>query len=117
MNRQTLKQLILASYTDGELDAKKVNKVSDLLTKKELKLYIRALKNSEKQNTILVEVPSHDAIDESDLQELFPDKRISLTVDPELLVGMRFQDNDDIFEYSLKNTLDKITEHIKEQYD
>ncbi|MBI5044757.1 MAG: hypothetical protein HZC02_02425 [Candidatus Levybacteria bacterium] len=117
MNRQTLKQLVLASYTDSELDARKINKISDLLSKKELKLYIRALKNSEKQNTILLEVPSRNLIDEGSLQDLFPDKRISVSVDPELLVGMRFQDNDDIFEFSLKNTLDKITEHIKEQYD
>ena len=30
---------------------------------------------------------------------------------------MRLTDNDELYEMSLKNSLEKITEHIKEQYD
>ena len=117
MNRQTLKQLVIESYSDGELAADKVNKIADLLTKKELRLYIKALKNWERQNKLFVEVPNDDKIDLEELQSIFPDKRIVVNVDPSLLLGMRLQSNDDIFEISLKNTLDKITEHIEEQYD
>ncbi len=117
MNRRNLQQLVVESYTDGDLDITKVNKIADLLTKKELKLYIKALKNWERQNTIVVDVPQSDIGSIKQLQSIFPDKRIVMNVDPTLLLGMRLQHNDDIYEMSLKNTLNKITEHIEEQYD
>lgn len=117
MNRQMLKQLVMESYTNGELDARKVNRIADLLTKKELRLYIRALKNWERQNKVIIEVPTEKGLDLSELQEFFSDKKIVVHIDPSLLLGMRLKYNDDIFEMSLKNSLDKITEHIKEYYD
>lgn len=112
-----LKQLVLESYTEGELDTKKVNKIADLLSKKELRLYIRALKNWERQHEIILEVPSETDMKIEEFKKLFPDKKIVINVDPELMLGLRLQDNDDIYELSLKNSLDKITEHITEQYD
>lgn len=117
MNRQMLKQLVIESYQNGELDASKVNKIADLLTKKELRLYIRALKNWEREHKVVIEVPSDGGMNFDELQGIFPEKKIVVNVDPSLILGMRLQDNDDIYEMSLKNTLDKITEHIEEQYD
>ena len=117
MNRNTLKKLVLESYVDGELDPQKVNKIADLLTKSELKLYIKALKNWEKEHSIIVDVPTEDMVYQEQIQTLFPDRKIVMQVDPSLLLGMRLQQNDDIYEVSLKNTLEKITEHIEEQYD
>ena len=117
MNRQTLKQLVIGSYSGGDLDPKKVNKIADLLSKNELRLYIKALKNWEKQNKITIEVPSDGGFSLEELQDVFPDKKLVINVDPSLLLGMRLTDNDDLYEMSLKNSLEKITEHIKEQYD
>lgn len=109
--------MVIGSYSDGELDARKINKFADHLTKKELRLYIKALKNWEKENSIVVEVANKEGLDLDGVQELFPDKKVVVTVDPALLLGMRLYSNDDIFEMSLKNTLEKVTEHIEEQYD
>lgn len=117
MNRQTLKQLVIGSYSNGDLDAKKVNKIADLLTKNELRLYIKALKNWEKQNMITIEIPQDGGFSLDELQDVFPDKKLVVNVDPSLLLGMRLTDNDDLYEMSLRNSLEKITEHIKEQYD
>lgn len=117
MNRQTLKQLVIGSYSNGDLDAKKINKIADLLTKNELRLYIKALKNWEKQNKIIIEVPADGRLNVEELQDVFPDKKLVITIDPSLLLGMRLTDNDDLYEMSLRNSLEKITEHIKEQYD
>ena len=117
MNRQTLKQLVVESCLDGDLDPTRVNKIADLLTKKELRLYIRALKNWERQNKIILEVPTEEGLDLDELQDIFSGKKMVVSVDPSLLLGMRLKSDDDIFEMSLKNTLDKITEHIEEQYD
>lgn len=117
MNRRNLQQLVIESYHDGELNIEKVNKIVGLLTKKELKLYIKSLKNWERQNNIIVDVPNDDQHYLQQIQSIFPDKKIVMNVDPTLLLGMRLQHNDDIYEMSLKSTLDKITEHIEEQYD
>jgi len=117
MNRQTLKQMVLESHINGELNVAKINKIVDLLTKKELRLYIKALKNWEKKNKITIEVADKTGFDLSGFEDLFPDKKMVVTVDPSLMLGLRLQNNDDIFEMSLKNTLEKITEHIEEQYD
>lgn len=117
MNRQTLKQLVIESYDNGELDASKVSRIADLLTKKELRLYIRALKNWEREHKVVIEVPHDNGMNFDELQGMFPEKKIVVNVDPSLILGMRLKDNDDIYEMSLKNTLDKITEHIEEQYD
>lgn len=117
MNRQTLKQLVISSYSNGDLDAKKVNKIAGLLSKPEMKLYIRALKNWEKQNKITIEVANDGGFNVEELQDVFPDKKLVINVDSSLLLGMRLTDNDDLYEMSLKNSLEKITEHIKEQYD
>jgi len=117
MKRQTLKQMVIGSYSDGELDARKINKIADLLTKNELRLYIKALKNWEKENKITIEVANKEGLDLKELEELFPNKKMVITVNQALLLGMRLQSNDDIFEMSLKNTLEKVTEHIEEQYD
>ena len=117
MNRQTLKQLVMESYPDGQLDPEQVNKIADFLSKKELKLYIKALKNWERENSIILDVPEEHAYYQEQVQTLFPDKKIVINVDPSLILGMKLQHNDDIYEMSLKNTLDKITEHIEEQYD
>lgn len=117
MKRQVLKKMVIDSYLDGELDAKKINKIANLLSKKELRLYIKALKNWEKEHSIILEVADDKKIELGGFQDIFPDKKVVVKVDPSLLLGMKLYNNDDIFEMSLKNTLDKVTEHIKEQYD
>lgn len=117
MNRKTLKQLVLESYSGSDLDPQKINKIADLLSRDELRLYIKSLKNWDRQNKILLEVPTDSVLPIKDLQDVFPGKKITVSFDPSLLIGMRLHSNDDIFEMSLKNTLDKITEHIEEQYD
>lgn len=120
MNRKTLKQLVIESYSEGDLDPQKVNKIADLLSRDELRLYIRALKNWDRQTKIVLHVPretNDNGLSLKTLQDVFPDKKISVSLDPSLLLGMKLQNNDDLFEISLKNTLDKITEHIEEQYD
>ena len=120
MNRKTLKQLVIESYSDGDLDPQRINKIADLLSRDELRLYIRALKNWDRQNKIVLQVPkdlNDNGLTLKAVQEVFPDKKISVSLDSSLLLGMRLQSNDDIFEISLRNTLDKITQHIEEQYD
>lgn len=117
MNKKILQQLIIQSYTNGQLDPEKVNKIANLLSKKELQLYIKGLKNWEKQQKVIVDVPLVTTDIKERFQELFPDKQIVINTDPSLILGVRIHQDDNIYEMSLKDALEKITEHVEEQYD
>jgi hypothetical protein len=112
MDKRFIKELAGASYDKNGLDAAKVEKIASHLSKKELKEYVKQLRIQQKLLTIYVEVPQLDSAYEKQLQEVFPDKKIEITVNPDLLLGMRIQNNDDIFELSLKNTLESLGAHI-----
>ncbi len=117
MQRNILKKLVIESYVDGELNAQRVNEIADFLDRNDLKLYIKALKNWEKEQSIIVDMPLEINEFQEEIKALFPDKKIVMRIDPSLLLGLRLQANDDLYEISLNNTLNKITRHIEEQYD
>jgi F0F1-type ATP synthase delta subunit len=118
MNRHVLKQLISESYTGDEVDATKVIKIADILSRSELKEYIRALKEHEKQTSVVVTIP--DGMENLELEQfkdVFPDKKMFVEKDPELLLGVKVTDNDNVYEFNLRNTLEKMVEYIEEKYD
>ena len=57
MTKKQIRNLALASYTNDQLDNKKVNRISKLLTRFELKEYIKTVKNVEKSKTVTVYSP------------------------------------------------------------
>ncbi len=117
MNKRFIQQLAKASFKKNDLDQSTVEKISGYLSKIELREYIRQLKNIDKSNTIFIDLPHSNSAYEKQLHEAFPDKKVKITVDPSLLLGMRVQDNDDVYEMSLKNTLDSMSNFVIEQYD
>lgn len=118
MNKNLLKQIIAASYKNGELDTKTVAKISEKLDRSQLKQYIRALKNAEKLNTVYIESPVTDGKKlVANFQNIFPNKKITFIKNSSLIAGVRINYNDDIFEVSVKNNLEKILNSISEDYD
>lgn len=118
VNKRILKQLVLESYTQGTLDEDKVGKIASLLKKDDLKIYIRAIKYTEKKSTIVVDAPfAVDTESKKTIEGVFTNKRIVYNVDPSLLLGMKLTDNDDIYDLSLKTKLNKIETFLEEQYD
>lgn len=117
MNKKLLKQLVLISYKNGTLDKVTVSRIADKLDRAELKQYIKSLKNAEKLRNVYVENPFGLQKDEIvELKNIFQDKNIVDKNNPELIIGTRIIYNDDIFEMSLKSSLDSIVEKI-ENYD
>lgn len=113
-----MKQLVIASYTDGVLDQDNVNKITSLLKNEELKIYIKALKYAEKKSTVMIETPFQaDGETKKTIQGVFKDKKIVYNVDPSLLLGMKITDSDDVYDLSLKNKLERIESFLEEQYD
>jgi F0F1-type ATP synthase delta subunit len=115
MNKKLLKQLVLESYIKGELDQKKVMAIADRLTRKELKVYIKALKQTEKQRSVTIAIAGKATEEQQkQFQSMFPNKKVIVTYDPSLMTGVRISNNDDIFEMNLKHELDVIIQQVSE---
>lgn len=117
-DKKFLKKLVLASFTDNSLNQENVEKITSYLTRKELKSYIRSLKQRVQQLSVHITVPVHlNRKDEEQLESIFPTKKITVSTDPNLILGILIQDNDTIYDMSLKNTLLSAQSYIFENYD
>ncbi len=116
MSIKKIKMLVLASYIDKKLDPDRINKIVKLLTRKDLKVYIKLLKNYEKQNTVIVSLPFLYN-DKKKFSKIFKGKKIIYKEDTSLMTGVKIVNNDIVYEYDLKNTLEDIATHIALTYD
>lgn len=116
MNKKKIVQLALASYNGKYLNEKKVNKISSYLGRSDLKKYINALQNLDNNKKLIISSPTGN-FNAKSFEKLFPDKRIIFRKDPSLLLGIQIIDNDIEYEFSLKNSLDKIASYIERNYD
>ncbi|MCL6096812.1 MAG: hypothetical protein M1444_04005 [Patescibacteria group bacterium] len=116
MTRKLIKKLALASYSKNKLDSKKVNKIVKLLNRKELKTYIKTVKNYESARTVTFLTPRASRGDEyvSELRKMFPGKRILVKQDDSLIAGIRIVDNDTIYDFNIRNTLQNLVSYINQ---
>lgn len=120
MTYKYIKKLAENSYKSFDLDQKSVEKIIKLLTKKELREYIKILKKLEQKKSIIIVIPNEKISKKSlsmQLKKIFPDRKIIYQTDPSLLLGIRIIDNDLIYELNLKDTLEQISTHIIKAYD
>lgn len=120
MTKKELKLLAHNSYTKGFLDAKKVKRIAKLLRVIELRQYIKELKKFEQGKTVRIVVPNMEMVNQTMVNKVrakYPNKRVIVDEDPELILGVKIIDNDLIYELNLKNSLENINRHMIEQYD
>lgn len=110
MTKKIISQLVIASYTKDMLDEKKVNRIVSLLSRAELKLYIRGLKLSEKSRTISLVLPDKKLYNKADAKRLR--KQVTVVEDKSLLLGAKIIDNDMVYDLSLKNSLDEFIQSL-----
>jgi len=112
MNKK-IKQIAVASYTNGKLDPKKVTVIANTLTRKELKAYIKELKNIERKKRVTVVSPSPlEPAEKKIIAEKFSGKQIEYKEDLSLMAGVKIIDNDIIYDLNLKNILEDLASHI-----
>lgn len=116
MNSKKIDKLVKVSYKNYSLDRKKVNRISTLLSKSDLKKYINGLKLTEQKKSLIVSSPVNNQ-DLRKFEKLFPNKKILFKKDPSLMLGVRIIDNDIVYEFTLRNSLDKILNYIEQNYD
>ena len=118
MNKKQIKQLILESYKNDTLDPERVDEIVNILDRKELKEYIKVLKNWENKKSVVITMPYPPKNeDKYKFLTLFPDKKIVYNIDPSLLVGVKIKNDDLITEINLKDTLRNIVDYISQTYD
>lgn len=118
MNKRILKELISESYTGDYLDPVKVMRIADILNRSELKEYIKAVKETESKMTVTLTVPAGmDDLELEPFKDVFPDKKLFVEHDPSLILGVKVTNNDTVYEFNLRNTLEKMVQYLEEKYD
>lgn len=110
MTKKEIAQLVEASYTKDVLDEKKVARIASLLSRNDLKQYIRGVKIAERAKTICLVLPDRNLYNKSLLAGT--KKQVAVVEDRSLLVGAKIIDNDMIYDMSLKNSLDEFIKNI-----
>ncbi|GEM_PF-1484581 len=118
MPKKLIKDLVLASYTNGDLDSEKVEKIAKMLSRSMLKQYLKALKH--RDSYLSVAINSAFAIGDmqkEELESMFPEKKITYNIDPRLVAGIKVTKDDIIFEMSIKGVLDEMLKKLRKDYD
>ena|ERR1039457_6970681 len=116
MNKK-IKSLALLSYDNCQLDANAIDLISSRLNRRELKDYIRFLKQIENEKQVIVTVPKQlENKDKEKIQLLFPDKTIIYLTDPEMISGIKITNGDVEYEISINQIFHDIINHIS-KYD
>lgn len=115
MDKKILKMLVFQSYTQGELDEEKVSTYTQKLNRRQLKEYINALKQEEKKRVVEVFLTQQPNLAEKQyIKKTFPKKKIMYYEDPSLLAGIKIKNNDDLYEFNLRDGLESFITKIAE---
>jgi F-type H+-transporting ATPase subunit delta len=123
--RQLSRQLMRASFTDGQLDQGKIGSLVDSLITKKPRHYINVLENF--RRLLRLEIEKRRARIES-ASELSPEASGQLvdnlkrrygqdliaefTVKPELLGGMRIRVGSDVWDATVRNRLERLQQQL-----
>lgn len=119
MTTREIKKLAEQSFTYGNLNVKKIKKVITLLGKKQLKTYIKFIKKLENERLVWVFTPMDKVEDKitGKIKGMFLNKKIKYVKDSSLIAGVRVVDNDMVYEFNLKDSLDNLITYLKQSYD
>lgn len=114
MTKKQIRGLVQASYTNDELDQKKINRIVKLLNRFELKEYLKLVKMFEKSKTLTVYAPSIRTVlaVKTELSKMFKGKKVELKEDKKLIAGIKIIDNDNVYDFNLRNNLKNLVSYI-----
>ncbi len=123
--RQFSRQLMRASFTDGQLDRGKIGSLVDSLISRKPRRYLDVLENYKR--LLRLEVEKRSATIES-ASELAPeasanilehlkrkygqDLTVEFAVNPELLGGMRIRVGSDVWDGTVRNRLERLQRQL-----
>src|SRR5947208_3262232 len=115
MKKRQIKKLAEQSYKI--LDEKKIDKIASLLSRKDLKEYVRQLKIIEKAHEVIIDLPSIKGYNKNNnfFEDLFTGKKIVYREEPNLLLGVRVTDNDLVYDMSLRSRLEETKRQVEQE--
>jgi F0F1-type ATP synthase delta subunit len=109
MTKAIVKKLVEESYKDGALIPEIVEYIASKLSRKDLKVYIKLLKEEEIKKQVFV--TSAEALSKADLEkikQLYPGKTITSAIDKAMISGVRIVENNKEYEVNLNRTFHDI---------
>ncbi len=113
MDTKLIRKLALASYINNKLDEEKVNRIVVNLKRRELREYIKALKDLQNKNTVYVDYS--DELDDnykSEIEGLYLNKSVIFRKNKDLILGIKITENDIVSNINLDNSLKQITAYF-----
>jgi len=123
--RRTSREMLRASFTDGQLDPGRVNSLVDSLIEKKPRHYINVLKNYrrllrlevEKRRARVETASEVDPVASSELvtnlkKKYGSDLTTEFVVSPELLGGMRIRVGSDVWDGTVRNRLERLQQQL-----
>lgn len=117
MDKKHIKRLVDLCFDKNGINEAKVLSVSHELQRSDLKKFIWEVKKRLAATTVRVVIPNEKVSTLSivkELKQMFPNKKIKIEIDPELMVGLRVVVDDLIYEYNLKDILKRISTHLSQ---
>ena len=123
--RQLSREMLRASFTDGQLDPGKISSLVDSLISKKPRRYIDVLKNYRRLLRLELEkrqakIESANEMDSATSSELVSnlkrkygrDLTTEFVVNPELLGGMRIRVGSDVWDGTVRNRLKRLQQEL-----
>jgi len=123
--RQLSREMLRASFTDGQLDPGKISSIIDSVTARKPRNYIGVLKNYRRLLRLEVEkrlarIETASEMDPATQSEVVTnlkkkygsDLTPEFVVNPELLGGMRIRVGSDVWDGSVRNRLERLQQQL-----
>jgi F-type H+-transporting ATPase subunit delta len=123
--RQLSREMLRASFTDGQLDPGRISSVVDSVTARKPRNYIDVLKNYrrllrlevEKRRARIETASEMDPATQSEVvtnlkKKYGSDLTPEFVVNPELLGGMRIRVGSDVWDGSVRNRLERLQQQL-----
>jgi F-type H+-transporting ATPase subunit delta len=123
--RQLSREMLRASFTDGQLDAGRISSVIDSVTARKPRNYINVLKNYrrllrlevEKRRARIETASEMDPATQSEVvtnlkKKYGSDLTPEFVVNPHLLGGMRIRVGSDVWDGSVRNRLERLQQQL-----
>jgi F-type H+-transporting ATPase subunit delta len=123
--RQLSREMLRASFTDGQLDPGKISSVIDSVTARKPRSYIDVLKNYrrllrlevEKRRAQIETASEMDPATQSEVvtnlkKKYGSDLTPEFVVNPDLLGGMRIRVGSDVWDGSVRNRLERLQQQL-----
>ena len=123
--RQLCREMLRASFTDGQLDRGKIASLVESLLEKKPRNYVNILKNYKRLLRLEIEkrrakIESADELDSQTTEQIVTrlkqkygnDLEPEFVVDPTLLGGVRVRVGSDVWDGSVRNRLERLQQQL-----